>query len=139
MKTSTPLPKEWRKGQRLRAWELYKQGWPPRTIAQSLGVTEEAISQWITRGQAHGPETLRHQPPPGAPPKRTREQRAARPGLLAQGAEAFGFCGHVWTAARVTVVITRECGVRGSSDPWRASPFGHHAQPTEAGRARQPT
>jgi len=63
------------------------------------------------QGQGQGPEALRHQPEPCAPPKLTPGQRAQLPGLLAQGAEAFGFRGQVWTAARVAVVIKREFGV----------------------------
>lgn len=112
MKTNTPQPKDWREGRRLRAWELHEQGWPQNKIAEALGVTEGAVSQWITKGKAQGPEALRHQPSPGAPPKLTLEQRAQLPGLLAQGAEAFGFRGQVWTAARVAQVIKREFGVR---------------------------
>jgi transposase len=66
--------------------------------AEALGVMEEAVSQWITKGKVQGPETLRHQPLPGAPLKLTPEQRAQLPELLAQGAEAFGFRRRVWTA-----------------------------------------
>lgn len=111
MKTSTPLPKDWREGRRLRAWELHEQGWKQKDIAAALGVTEGAVSQWMSKGKAQGPEALRHQPSPGAPPKLTKEQREHLPGLLAKGAEAFGFRGQVWTAARVAVVIKREFGV----------------------------
>src|SRR5258706_12009101 len=111
MKTSTARPKDWREGRRLRAWELYEQGWQQNRIAEALGVTEGAVSQWITKGKAQGPEALRHQPSPGAPPKLPPEELAQLPGLLAQGAEAFGFRGQVWTAARVAEVIKRECGV----------------------------
>src|SRR5258708_34305165 len=39
MKTSTHLPKDWREGRRLRAWELYEQGWAQKKIAEALGVT----------------------------------------------------------------------------------------------------
>src|SRR5258707_7982463 len=111
MKTTTPLPKDWREGRRLRAWELYEQGWQQNRIAQALGVTEGAVSQWITKGKAQGKEALRHQPSPGAPPKLRPEQLAQVPKLLARGAEAFGFRGQVWTAARVAQVIKREFGV----------------------------
>ena len=111
MKTSTPLPKDWREGRRLRAWELYEQGWPQRKIAEALGVTEGAVSQWVSRGKAQGPDALRHHPSPGAPPKLLAEQRAQLPALLAKGAEAYGFQGQVWTAARVSLVIKREFGV----------------------------
>ena len=111
MKTSPPLPKDWREGRRLRAWELYEQGWPQRKIAEALGVSEGAVSQWISRGKAQGPEALRHHPSPGAPPKLTPEQRAQLPTLLAKGAEAYGFRDQVWTAARVALLIKREFGV----------------------------
>jgi transposase len=111
MKTTTPLPKDWREGRRLRAWELNEQGWKQKDIAAALGVTEGAVSQWMTKGKTQGPEALRHQPSPGAPAKLTQEQRSHLPGLLAKGAEAFGFRGQVWTAARVAVVIKREFGV----------------------------
>ena len=111
MRKSTPLPKDWREGRRLRAWELYQQGWKQKDIAAAVGVTEGAVSQWITKGKSLGPEALRHRPSPGAPPKLRPEQLAHLPELLAKGAEAFGFRGAVWTAARVAVLIKREYGV----------------------------
>lgn len=111
MSKTPPLPKDWREGRRLRAWELYQQGWKQKDIAAALGVTEGAVSQWITKGKNQGAEALRHQPSPGAPPKLRPEQRAQLPGLLARGAEAFGFRGAVWTAARVAIVIKQEYGV----------------------------
>ena len=111
MSKHTPLPKDWREGRRLRAWELYQQGWKQKDIAAALGVTEGAVSQWISRGKSLGAEALRHRPSPGAPPKLRPEQLAQLPSLLARGAEAFGFRGAVWTAARVAVVIKREYGV----------------------------
>jgi transposase len=57
-------------------------------------------------------EALRTRPRPGGPAKLTAEQRAQIPGLLARGAEAYGFRGDVWTAARVAAVIWRSFGVR---------------------------
>lgn len=111
MKTNTPQPKDWREGRRLRAWELYERGWPQNKIAEALGVTEGAVSQWITKAKNEGKEALRHRPSPGAPSKLSHEQRAQLPHLLAQGAEAFGFRGQVWTAARVAQMIKREFGV----------------------------
>lgn len=74
-------------------------------------VTEGAVSQWISKGKAQGPEALRHHPSPGAPPRLSPEQRSQLPALLAKGAEAYGFQGQVWTAARVASVIKHEFGV----------------------------
>ena len=105
-------PKEWREERRLRAWALKQRGWSQQTIAEALGVTPGAVSQWMRRGREGGVDALRRRPLPGAVPKLTAEQRAQIPVLLAQGAEAFGFRGDVWTGKRVTAVIRREFGVR---------------------------
>jgi len=37
----------WREGRRLRAFELKEQGWKHKEIAEALGVTEGAVSQWM--------------------------------------------------------------------------------------------
>src|SRR5215210_9085389 len=101
----------WREGRRLRAFELKEQGWKQKQIAEALGVTEGAVSQWMKRAREKGVEGLRHKPPPGAPPRLSEGERARLPELVAQGAEAHGFRGDVWTCERVAIVIRREFGV----------------------------
>ena len=101
----------WREGRRLRAFELKEQGWKQKQIAQALGVTEGAVSQWMKRAREQGVEGLRHKPPPGATPRLSEDQRARVPELLERGAEAHGFRGEVWTCERVAQVIRREFGV----------------------------
>lgn len=103
---------DWREGRRLRAWELKQQDWSQQAIADALGVTPGAVSQWMRRAREGGVEALKRRVAPGPTPKLTDEQREQVPLLLAQGAEAFGFRGEVWTAKRVTTVIRREFGVR---------------------------
>jgi transposase len=105
-------PADWREGRRLRAWELHQQGWKQKDIAAALGVSAGAVSQWIKRGRDGGVERLRRQPPPGAQPRLTPPQMSELQELLAQGAEAFGFIGEVWTSKRVTAVIKRCFGIR---------------------------
>jgi transposase len=107
-KPTTDL-REWR---RFRAWELAQRGWKQRDVATALGVTEGAVSQWLKRAREGGRESLRRRIAPGPPHRLTPEQRAQLPALLAKGAEAYGFRGDVWTAARVVVVIQRAFGVR---------------------------
>src|SRR3954465_355411 len=104
-------PTDWREGRRLRAWALKAKGWSQQKMAEALGVTAGAVSQWMRRGREGGVEALKSRPRPGAEPKLTAEQRAQIPLLLARGAEAFGFRGDVWTAKRVAIVIRREFGV----------------------------
>ena len=108
---STAQPKDWREGRRLRAWELHHQGWKQKDIATALGVTQGAVSQWLTRGRNEGVEALRRRISPGAPARLTGAQLAHLPVLLARGAPAFGFLGDVWTCARVAEVIKHQFGV----------------------------
>ena len=69
-------------------------------MAAALGVTQGAVSQWLTRAREGGVAALRRRTSPGTPPKLTPEQRAQVPALLAQGAEAFGFRCDLWTVSR---------------------------------------
>jgi transposase len=91
--------------------ELHEAGWIGERIAEALGVTAGAVSQWFARARVGGHEALRTHPPPGPTPKLTAEQRAALPAVLAKGAEASDFVGDVWATKRVAVVIQRVFGV----------------------------
>jgi transposase len=110
-KTLSSQASDWREGRRLRAFELKKRGWKQTEIADALGVTEGAVSQWMKRAREEGVEGLRHKPPPGATPRLSEDERAKLPEVLALGAEAHGFRGEVWTCERVALVIRREFGV----------------------------
>src|SRR5215217_8642357 len=110
-KTLSSQDTDWREGRRLRAYELKQQGWKQTHIADALGVTEGAVSQWMKRAREQGVEGLRHKPPPGATPRLSEEARAKLPELLARGAEAHGFRGEVWTCERVATMIRKEFGV----------------------------
>ncbi len=113
MEPGTPeRPTDYREYRRLRAWELKQQGWKQKAIAEALGVTEGAVSQWLKRGRAGGVAALRRRVAAGPTPRLSAEQRAHLPKLLERGAEAFGFEGDVWTTKRIATVIRRECGVR---------------------------
>ncbi len=100
---------EWR---RFRAWELHEAGWSQARIAEALGVTGGAVSQWFKRVREAGLGALRSR----------REESGRRPGLtdedlahlevcLKQGPAAYGFRGAVWTQPRVREVIRKEFGI----------------------------
>jgi transposase len=114
-KTLSSQATNWKEGRRLRAWELYQEGWKQSDIANALGVTQGAVSQWLKRGREGGVASLRHQPPPGATPRLSPAQREQLLKLLSQGAEFFGFQGDVWTQPRVAILIRDRFGV--SYDP----------------------
>ena len=102
----------WREGRRLRAWELSQEGWPQQRIAEALGVSKGAVSQWLSRAMAAGLQALRHRKPPGRQPKLTHQQRLQLLALLTQGPQALGFRGDVWTQPRVAEIIRRHFGVQ---------------------------
>jgi transposase len=106
-----------REARRFRAWELHQKGWKQQQIAEALGVTQGAASQWLKRAGAGGVEALRSRPVLGAPRRLSAEQVARLPELLSRGAEAFGFRGEVWTRGRMKEVIRREFGVAYSQCP----------------------
>lgn len=103
---------DWREGRRLRAWELKEEGFSQKQIADFLGVTEGAVSQWIRRGREGGVEGLKRRVACGASPRLTDEQRVELAELLATyHAEDFGFTGKVWSCGRVAKLILWRFGV----------------------------
>jgi transposase len=104
-------PHTWKEARRLQAWHLKQQGWPQRQIAEALGGSEGAVSQWMARARGLGPESLRRRPPPGAPRRLSPDQLARLPELLRRGPAAYGFRGELWTRTRVAAVIRWEFGV----------------------------
>src|SRR5215207_5402013 len=77
---------DWREGRRLRAWELKEQGWKQQQIADAMGVTKGAVSQWMKRGREGGVEGLKHRVATGAPPG---------PGSYPVGAATLSFLAEV--------------------------------------------
>jgi predicted XRE-type DNA-binding protein len=45
-----PTPHTWKEARRIQAWHLKQQGWPQRQMAEALGVSEGAVSQWMGDG-----------------------------------------------------------------------------------------
>jgi transposase len=107
-----PNPHNWKEARRLQAWHLLQKGWPQHQIAEALGVSAAAVSQWLKRARQNGPQALRHRQPPGAPRRLAPEQLARLPDLLRRGPEAYGFRGQLWTRKRVAEVIRVEFGIR---------------------------
>lgn len=103
--------REWQAKRRERAYELSHTGWTQKAIAEALGVSKGAVSKWLARAAVGGKAALQNRPAPGGQSKLRAEQLAALPGLLARGAEAYGFRGAVWTRARIRHVIHDEFGV----------------------------
>jgi transposase len=106
-----PTPRNWKEARRHQAWHLKQKGWSQRRIAEALGISEAAVSQWIQRARDGGVPALRHRRPPGAPRRLAAEQLARLPALLRRGPEAYGCRGQVWTRKRIAEVMRLEFGV----------------------------
>jgi transposase len=111
-----PKKADWREERRKQAWKLKQQGWQQKEIAEAVGVSEGAVSQWIKKANEGGEGALKARAYPGAKPRLSVEQKAQIPEVLAKGAEAYGFRGDVWTASRVAKVIEKTFDVRYSRD-----------------------
>ena len=65
---------DWREGRPLRAFELKQRGWSQQRMAEALGVSKKAVSQWMKRTRdGGGAEALKRRPAPGAPPRLSEE------------------------------------------------------------------
>jgi transposase len=106
-----PTPHTWKEARRLQAWHLKQKGWSQRRIAEALGVSEGAVSQWMKRDRDARPDALRRRPLTGAPRRLSADQLARLPELLPRGAAAYGFRGELWTRTRIAAVIRLEFGV----------------------------
>ena len=98
---------EWRQ----EAYRLLQAGWRPASVAQELGVSRAAVTQWKRRFAKEGESACQVHKPPGRPAKLTSSQQKELLTLLKQGAEAAGFPTDRWTRARVREVIRRTFGV----------------------------
>lgn len=93
------------------AWHMSELGWEASEIAAAFGVTQGAVSHWLTTARQAGPQGLRARPRPGRPPRLTEAQIRRIPDCLWHGAEAYGFRGDVWTCPRVAKMLQQEFDV----------------------------
>jgi transposase len=103
-------PHDWREWRRLRALYLFQHGWTEVKIAEALGASKGAVSQWLATAQKGGRKSLLSRPH-GTHAKLTDEQKRLIPEFLWHGPEAYGFRGDVWTCPRIVAVLAREFGV----------------------------
>jgi transposase len=108
--------RDWKEWRRIRAVEMRREGWSQRESAEALGVSDPAVSHWLSIAADDGVEALRSRPPAGRVPRLTARQKCLIPEFLWHGPEAYGFRGQVWTCARVALVIEEEFDVRYHKD-----------------------
>lgn len=91
---------------RRRAVRLKEKGWKQKHIAEAMGVTDGAVSQWLSDYRTHGEAAFepryRASKPKCLPEALYPELRA----LLEEGPEAHGYADGIWTGERVAGLIT---------------------------------
>ena len=110
--TKEQEPQNWREYRRMRVWEMHQQGYKQEAIADALDLTQSGVSRIIARGKVGGVAALQHHRPVGRQAQLSNEQRQQLLSELAQGAEAHGFAGDVWTTERIAQFIAQRFGVR---------------------------
>src|SRR5258708_28916820 len=108
--------KQEREARRYRAVALLSEGHGVCHVAELLGVTPGAVSQWKTSYEAGGEAGLRSKKHPGAKPKLSPEERQQLPSLLLAGPPSDGLPTHLSALDRVAQAIVRNCHVGEHSD-----------------------
>src|SRR5438270_13929700 len=106
MGRSSSYPGSRRGWRRMRAPELHRRGRLRRDIAAALGVSNGAVSRWLTAAKDAGPEALASRMDRcGVAPRPTPEQVGLIADLLRHGAEAYGLRGAVRAPGGVAGVV----------------------------------
>jgi transposase len=83
---------------------MSNQGHPQHVIAKAVGLAQSRISQ-LLKSYRESPGSFFDNHYQGKPPKLDAVQAAKLDGIVKAGAEAYGFQGDVWTAARIKMAI----------------------------------
>lgn len=79
--------------------------------AEVVGVTRQALYDWVRDLIVHGLESLTYRRSPGRPARLTKTQKRRLTELIDAGPEAAGFATGCWTSLLVQQLIEREFGV----------------------------
>lgn len=90
---------------RVSAIKLYTKGWSQYRIAKRLGVSFEAVSNWVEIYRERGLGGLKTQGPPGPKSPFTHDDRKKLKSAILRGPEAFGYTTGIWTLERIATVI----------------------------------
>ena len=102
----------WQEGRRVRAFELHEMGWSNTAIGVALGVSEPAVSQWLTRVQEQGESAFRSLGRRGQGRRLSEPQIDALRQRLDRGVASAGYEDGTWTCQRIADLIQSEFDVK---------------------------
>ena len=108
---NTTLSRKEAEGRRLRAMALLDQGWTQSELADRIGVTPGAVSQWVKARRKGGDAALKAKPHPGPKPKLNDGQLKRLEKMLLQGPRKHGHTTELWTLPRVVALVQKRFGV----------------------------
>jgi transposase len=100
---------------RLKAMQLLDSGKSQSQVADELGVTQSAVSKWVSARRQGGQDGLKAKPHTGRPKKLTESQVKKLVRMLLQSPRKHGFPTDFWTLPRIAELIERKFDV--SYDP----------------------
>lgn len=122
-KKTLSLEKQGRKfleRRRLRAINLKNKGWSQYKIANHLGVSFEAVSNWVEAYAESGIEGLKSKGSPGPKSNLTGDKCKQLKAAILKGPQAFGYKTGIWTLERISAVIEQISGARvKTTQTWR--------------------
>lgn len=92
---------------RFKAIKLHKKGFSQYRIAKDLGVSFEAVSNWVEVYEQQGLKGLKTQGSPGPKSQLTDNDRKKLKAAILKGPEAFGYDTGIWTLQRIAAVIRK--------------------------------
>jgi len=105
---------------RLQAIALLEEGCTQVEIAQTLGVSPAAVSQWKTAYAQGGNEALLAKIHPGPIPKLSAKQCQQLLKYLRQGPRHHGWSTELWTLPRIVELVARKFAIQyDQSGVWR--------------------
>ena len=112
MSTQSPVSRSELERRRRLAVARVRSGYSQQEVADFLGVSKSAVSQWMKAFRTRGHAGLAAKPHSGRPPKLNRQQERSVLSWFKKGATHFGFPNELWTAKRVAQLIWKKWGVK---------------------------
>ena len=94
------------------AVDRVEEGYSQQEVAEFLGVSKSAVSQWVKAYREGGATALQAKSGSGRPAKLTVEQEAEVLTWFSRSPTEFGYRNELWTAPRVAQTIRKTWGVK---------------------------